>query len=199
MKPVNRSTAEVTNTCSIRGLFKRVSDVAFLNEGTPAVPLHVSSYIFQRSSMLTENGTGNLLCGTPTHPLFWFKANSRHGGLHVTPASAEVVSEFVQRIDAQFLPEVGVLLLFGGQDLPQCPDLLFQLDTNTKAEASHSAVTTPCSFLEGATHTLASSWRISSLSSSVMRELFKLTSDPESSSVSFKGPEARKPVDVKRH
>lgn len=94
---------------------------------------------------------------THPHPLSGFNANSRHGGLHVTPASAEVVSEFVQRIDAQFLSEVGVLLLFGGQDLPQCPDLLFQLDTDTKAETSRRVVTTPSSFIGGATHTLANS------------------------------------------
>lgn len=48
------------------------------------------------------------------------------------PASAEVVFELAQRSDAQFLPEVGVLLLFGRQNLLQCADLLLQLDIHEK-------------------------------------------------------------------
>lgn len=50
------------------------------------------------------------------------------------PASAEVVFELAQRSDAQFLLEVGVLLLFGRQHLLQRADLLLQLDTHTKRE-----------------------------------------------------------------
>lgn len=40
--------------------------------------------------------------------------NLRHGGLHVTPTSAKVIPEIVQRSDAQFLSEICMLLLFGG-------------------------------------------------------------------------------------
>lgn len=60
------------------------------------------------------------------------RAHLRRGGLHVVPASAEVVFELAQRRDAQFLFEVGVLLLFGRQNLLQRTDLLFQLDVHNK-------------------------------------------------------------------
>lgn len=85
-----------------------------------AVPLHTFSCVFQRSPVLTE------------HTLSSFSVNLRHSGLHVAPASAEVAPELAQGIDAQFLFEVGLLLLFGGQDLPQRAYLLLQLDTDNK-------------------------------------------------------------------
>lgn len=66
----------------------------------------------------------------------------RHGGLHVMPASAEVVSELAQRREAQFLFELRMLLLFGRQNLLQGADLLFQLDVDTKE--SH-VIDTSCS------------------------------------------------------
>lgn len=50
------------------------------------------------------------------------------------PASAEVGFELAQRSDAQFLFELRMLLLFGRQNLPQCADLLFQLDMHRKTQ-----------------------------------------------------------------
>lgn len=46
-------------------------------------------------------------------------------GLHVTPALVEVVPEFTQSRDTQFLFQLHVTLLFGGQDLFQSSDFLF--------------------------------------------------------------------------
>ena len=53
--------------------------------------------------------------------------NLRNRGLHVMPALGDVVFEIAERTDAQFLSEVGLLLLFRCQHLPQSADLLFQL------------------------------------------------------------------------
>lgn len=101
--------------------------------------------------MLTENRTGNLF--PPSHTLSSVSVNSRHRGLHVTPASAEVAPKFAEGIDAQFLFEVRVLLLLRGQDLPQCADLLLQLDTDTQAEIDPPiTITTGAMFRQFDTH-----------------------------------------------
>lgn len=72
-----------------------------------------------------------------THSLFHTHThiNVRCGALHVVPAFAEVVSELTQRTDAQFLLEFRMLFLFGRQNLPECINLLFQLDTHKKTKS----------------------------------------------------------------
>lgn len=51
------------------------------------------------------------------------------------PSSAQVVPEVVERRGAQLLSEVGVLLLFGRQNLLQRADLLLQLDGKGKRQS----------------------------------------------------------------
>lgn len=91
--------------------------------------------------------------------------NLRRGGLHVLPASAQVVLELAQRIDAQFLSELCLLLLLGRQNLPQCVDLLFQLNMKTHNEHNLAPIRSISIYrfiyllvLSVDGHTLASSW-----------------------------------------
>lgn len=128
--------------------------------------------------------------------------NVRCRALHVVPAFAEVVSEVAQRSDAQFLPEFRVLFLFGPQNLPECIHLFFQLDTQKKTKSCFTCPFTgsvlatfhPSERTFMCEHTLVSSCWISSLSSSVITQMFRLTSDAKSSSASLSGSESRKPV-----
>lgn len=75
-------------------------------------------------------GPVKIICVDRAHGRRLASLNLRHGGLHVLPASAEVVLQLAQWCDAQLLFELGVLPLFGRQHLPQRADLLLQLDAH---------------------------------------------------------------------
>ena len=91
----------------------------------PLVYIYIYIYIYALSHCIRlARSCGRQQSGSGVRP---GERYLRNGGLHVVPALGDVVFEITERADAQFVSEVGLLLLFRCQHLPQSADLLLQL------------------------------------------------------------------------